>query len=481
MRKSFYALIASVLLTTAYSCSDYNIGQSITSTSVAVLADSSFTVTGVTVENKVFPARTITQLLGIIKAENYGELRTDVVTQFMPSSLLDTVGVGLEDIDSCKFLFDIPLGGYTGDSIVPMRATIYRLNKSLPYPIYSDFDPEGYYDPADIICEATYTASALMLSDSLVEDMDDYECREFWVDAPLEFAYELYNKFDESPETFQDPETFEAWFPGVYIQNSFGSGRVMNIYNTEFRVYYQRHVTTDEGNDSIVYEQTQSYLGATSEIVSNNNISLEVDDNVIAMVEAGDIIVQSPCGYEVEIEFPIQEVVDVFQSGGDDNLHVINDLTFEIPAYAITNDYDIQPPTYLLMVKTSEKDDFFATNHVNDDESSFYATYDEDEEVYTFSSMRDFVLDIIDNKDGVADEEDKHFTLTPIDLISESSASSSSSSYYYYYYYYYYGYDTSSTTITGMRPALNKPSIARLDLENAKVKIEYSVQTMTNY
>lgn len=481
MRKAFHSLLAATLLLTAYACSDYNIGQSITDTQITIVADSSFTATGVTVENKIFPARTITQLLGIITAENYGELRTDVVTQFMPTSLIDTVGVALEDLDSCKFLFDIPIGGYTGDSIVPMRATIYRLNQSLPSTIYSDFDPEDYYDPDDIIGQATYTASALMLNDSIQEELDDYECREFQVETPLDFAYEFYNKFYEDPDIFLSPVTFEEFFHGVYIKNTFGSGRVMNIYNTEFRVYYHRHVTDDDGNDSIVTDLYQSYLGATSEIISNNNISLKVDDNVLDMVAAGDLIVQAPCGYEVEIEFPIQEVVDMFLSGGENALAAINDLTFDLPAYAIANDYGIDPPEYLLMVKTSEKDDFFATNHVTDDESSFYATYDEDEECYSFSSMRDFVLDIINNKDGVADEEDKLFTLTPIDLISESAASSSSSSYYYYYYYYYYGYDLTSTTITGMRPALNKPCIAVLDLENAKIKLEYTTQTMREY
>lgn len=478
MKKTFYALFAAVMLMIAYSCSDYNIGQSISETQVTIIADSSFTVTGVTVENKIFPARTITQLLGIIIAENYGELRTDVVTQFMPTALVDTVGMTADDIDSCKFILDIPLGYYTGDSIVPMQATIYRLNKSLPSEIYSDFDPEGYYDPADIIGSKTYTASALMLPDSVVEDLDDNYCREFLVDAPRSLAQEIFNKFIEDPELFQSPTAFETYFPGVYIQNTFGSGRVVNIYNTEFRVYYHRHVTDDDGNDSIVSDLEMSYLGATSEIISNNNISLTVDENVLDMIDNGDLIVQSPCGYEVEIEFPIQEIIDMFQSGEND-VHVINDLTFEIPAYALSNDYGIKPPDYLLMVKTSEKDDFFATNHVTDDESSFYASYDEDEQCYSFSSMRDFVLDIIDNKGGIAEESDKHFTLTPIDLISESSASSSSSSYYYYYYYYYYGYDTSSTTITGMRPALNKPCIGRLDLENAKIKLEYSTQTMS--
>ena len=124
------------------------------------------------------------------------------------------------------------------------------------------------------------------------------------------------------------------------------------------------------------------------------------------------------------------------------------------------------------MVKTSEKDEFFATNHNVDNVSSFYATYDSSTHSYKFSGMRSFVLDILNNKNGVADETDKEFTLTPIDLIAENTSSSNS-----YYYYYYYGSSASSTEVIGIRPALNKPSIARLDLDNAKIRFIFSTQS----
>ena len=115
MKRYFHVLLATVMLSAAISCNDNNIGQSITDTVTEVVTDSSFTVTGVTVENTVLPARTITKLLGIISAKNYGVLTTDVVTQFMPTAYIDTVGVSVDDIDSCKFVFDIPAGGFTGD------------------------------------------------------------------------------------------------------------------------------------------------------------------------------------------------------------------------------------------------------------------------------------------------------------------------------------------------------------------------------
>ena len=479
MRKSFYSLLAGIMLMAVYSCSDNNIGQSITDTVVTVEVDSSFTVSGKTFSNRVLPARTITQMLGVIKAQNYGELRSDIVSQLMPATLLDTVGVKADDIDSCKFVFQIPLsGGYAGDSIAPMRTTVYRLNKVLPSKLSTDLDPTEYYDEKDVLGSATYTASAIMASDSLKLVYNNSSIREFSVKVPTSFAQEIFKKFKDSKETFQDPAVFANYFPGIYVKNSFGSGRVMNISSTMFKAYYHRHTKTEAGNDTIITKIDMNYMGATPEVVSNNNVSLLVDDNVMSMVNNGDAIIQAPSGFEVNIDFPIQEIIDKYQSGGNSDLAVINDLTFEIPATAVTNDHGIRPPEYLLMVKSSEKDDFFATNHTTDSKSSFYATYNSSTKSYKFTGMRDFVLDIINNKNGIAADADKHFTLAAVDLIAEKKDTSSSS--YYYYYYYYDQSSTSNLEVTGIRPAMNKPSIAKLDLSKAKIKLVYSTQSIRN-
>ena len=80
---------------------------------------------------------------------------------------METTGVTIDDIDSCKFVFDIPAGGFTGDSVMPMSTTLYRLNKALPSKITSTFDPTDYFARADVIGSTTYTASSLMAPDSI--------------------------------------------------------------------------------------------------------------------------------------------------------------------------------------------------------------------------------------------------------------------------------------------------------------------------
>ena len=49
-----------------YSCSDENIGSSLTDTKSEIIEDSSFVMTGVSVENKKLHARTSTKSLALV-------------------------------------------------------------------------------------------------------------------------------------------------------------------------------------------------------------------------------------------------------------------------------------------------------------------------------------------------------------------------------------------------------------------------------
>lgn len=66
--------------------------------------------------NQRVQARTSTQLVGLLKADGYGTLSSEVVTQFIPAALIDTMGVSSEMIDSCRLMLAITGDGFTGDS-----------------------------------------------------------------------------------------------------------------------------------------------------------------------------------------------------------------------------------------------------------------------------------------------------------------------------------------------------------------------------
>jgi len=463
----FHLMLATVISLGVCSCTDDTIGMSITDTQSVINEDSSFVITGHSVLNKSVQSRTTNQLIGIIKAVGYGTLSSEVASQFMPATI-DTVNTTVDMLDSCRLKLRIAYtGGYTGDSLAPMRINVYRLNKQLPNPIYSDFDPTDYYDEDDLLGTTSYSVASAATAQELGSNYVYQYYREIYVPMPLSWAQELFNKYKSSPETFATPSAFAQYFPGIYIKNTYGSGRVMNFTNTELEVFYRYHTTSVTSGADTTYSTGSSYLGATPEIVSNNIISLDIADEIMERVNNGEAILMSPAGLEVQVKFPIQDIIDTYKSNIGENQAALNELRLEIPVEEIYNEFDIAPPTYVLMVKTALKDQFIAGDSLTNNKDSFYATYSSTDKAYIFTGLRDYILNILKNKGGVADEEDINLTITPVDLTTYTTTSSS-----------YYYYSTSSTTITKISPAVSTPSLARLRLDKAKIKVTYSKQTL---
>lgn len=468
MKQLFNVILAAAALLALYACTDETIGVSITDGVSTIIEDSSFVITGRSVLNDHVQMRTSTKMLGTLQADGYGSLTAEAITMWMPAASVDTTGVTVDMIDSCRLKLRMPYRvGYTGDSLAPMRLNVYRLNKPLPSPIYSDFDPTGYYDESDLLASAPYSPLSgwLEISSSYVTGTSQYDTvRVISVPMPVELGRELFSTYVNDPTKFSSPKAFADVFPGIYINNSYGSGHVLNIKATELDVYYRQHEQQSDGTDTIT-AHAQSYLASTPEVVSDNIIRFDVDDAVTEMVNSGYAMIVAPAGYEVQVHFPIQDIIDNYQANIGRNQAVINTLSLELPVSVPLTEYNIQPPTYLLMVKTSKKDTFINGDSLVNNKDSFYAVYDAVGKRYVFSGLRSYVLNILNNQGGIATDDDFDFTITPVDVTT----------YTYTQSYYYYGGGTTSA-VTKISPMVSRPAIARLMLDKAKIKITYSKQ-----
>ena len=466
MKQLVNVILAAAVLLGLYACTDETIGVSITDSASSIIEDSSFVITGHSVRNDRVQMRTSTKMLGVLHADGYGSLSAEAVTMWMPAMRIDTTGIKPEGIDSCRLKLRLPYtGGFTGDSLSPMRLNVYRLNQALPSPIYSDFDPTGYYDSADLLASESYSPSSgwLEIGTSYVTGTAVVDTvRVISVPMPTALGRELFTTYLADPSKFSSPKAFADVFPGIYITNSYGSGHVMNIKATELDVYYHKHVWLDDTTETDS-SFCQSYLASTPEIISNNIIHYNVDDAVTSMVNNGEALIVAPAGYEVQVRFPIQDIIDKYKSNVAGSQSIINTLSLELPVSIPETQYDIQPPTYLLMVKTSQKDNFINGDSLANNKDSFYAIYDASAKRYVFSGLRNYVLNIINNQGGIATEDDINFTITPVDVTN-----------YTYSQSYYYGGTTS--TVTKISPMVSRPAIVRLLLDKAKVKITYSKQ-----
>ncbi len=470
MKHLFRMILAVAVLLGLHSCIDETIGVSITDSVSSIIEDSSFVITGHSVLNDKVQMRTTTKMLGDLNAAGFGRITASAVTMWMPAAKIDTARITAESIDSCRLKLRLPIrGGYTGNSQAPMRLDVYRLNKSLPSPIYSNFDPTGYYDSDDLLASEAYspTSGWQEVTDYYYtgSEMSRDTVRVISVPMPVEVAQDVFNAYVADPSRFSSPKDFADIFPGIYITNSYGSGHVLNISATEFDVFYHRHIVlSDTAEVDSAYRQT--YLASTPEVVSNNIIHYEIDDAVKQMVNNGEAIVAAPAGYEVQLHFPIQEIIDKYRANVGNNQSIINYLSLELPVSIPVTEYNIQPPTYLLMVKTNKKEAFINGDSLTNNKDSFYAIYDPVEHSYVFTGLRDYVLNIINNQGGIAGPDDFDFTVTAVDVVN----------YTYPQSYSYYGYGSSTTVVTKISPMVSRPAIARLMLDQAKVKISYSKQ-----
>lgn len=445
------AMIAGALA----SCEESStIGSSIVQDNVEIVIDSTFTVSGRSVTVERVPSRTVTQLIGVIDAKGYGQLESDVVCQFMPAAALVTEGVTADDIDSLKLVLTMSKTGFVGDSLAPMGMEVYRLNRQLPSPIYSDFNPADYYDHNALLGSTIYSTTAIGISDSLAA----LTYRTVTVKLPKELGRELFNKYKEDPSVYSGPTQFANFFPGIYIKNNYGSGRVLQVVVSAMEMYYRQTLPIEGTDRDSTYNRIGTYFAVTPEVISNNNIHLSLAPELNARAEAGEAIVAAPAGRDVEIEFPTRSIVDSYKAYAG-NMAVINALSLSIPAEVITNDCSITPPPYLLLVKSSEKETFFNDGKITDGVTSFYATYDESTRSYAFNDMRQYILDMV-AKESI-DPKDYTFTITPISVATETTSSG-------------------TAYISEITPYVATPAMVDLNIEKAKIKFVYSKQTIKN-
>lgn len=448
--------VAAICATGFSACDDDTtdeIGSSLVQTESSVDICSDFTLEGKSVENNRVQSRTISQLIGKIDANGYGTLSSDFVTQLMPAATLDSMLTSAEEIDSLKLLMLYNKGSYVGDSIVPMGMEVYRLNRQLVAPIFSNFNPADYYNPSEPIGSKIYGASDLSYNDTL--STSTYNA--LYVDLPRSLAVELFDLYKSNPSAYLSPTEFAKYFPGLYVKSNYGSGRVTSFGATALELFYHYPTVNTAGNDTIISTSGVFYQ-ATPEIISNNNINLAVDQSLKDRMNAGEQLLIAPAGYDVELTFPVREIIDYYNANRG-VLSVLNTLTMSIPVETIANDYGIEPPEYILLVKKSEKTEFFEQNKITNGTTSFYAQLNTATGSYEFSSLRQYLIDCI-NKGEKLTADDYTFIITPVEVQTETQSS----------------YYQTTTTVTAITPYITGPAMVRLRLDKATTTLTFSNQ-----
>ena len=467
LHKAIAALLSLAILA---SCEDSSlpIGGSLVNGEVSITVDTlEMKLDASSIMEPEFDSRTQTKLLGRINVPEYGSLECSFVSQLMCATKMNIPdSITVNDIDSIRMVLTVPRGSLTGDSLAPQQLKVYRLTRQLPSDINSAFDPDGYYDPSSPLGVRSYTLSALSMNDSLFKKQESIRIP---IMLPKKMAQDVFNAYKNNPGIFQWPQTFAQYFPGVYVEQNFGNGCIGVISSMKFFTYwhYMRQVYQKKDDDSGEYHYVPTLtrdsvclFSSQPEVLSANKVTYKVSDYLKKLANSGKAIITTPGGYYVNVKFPAQEIIDKY----DKDLYsiaVVSKLSFEIPAEAVENDYGLDAAPHLLMVKSSEREAFFRDNKIPDGKTSFYAPYNTESKSYTFSGMREYILELIDSGKAV-DPADMEFSLVPVVVSTEEVP----------------GYTSTTTYVTRCAPYIGRPTVTQLDTDKAIVCFTYSRQTI---
>lgn len=451
-----------VIITAALSACDdtaSSIGSSLTEQNVSITVDT-FGITGHSVQVNAVRPKTSYQFLGRVNIPGFGMLSSDIVTQFLPSTKLDTATYTYENVDSLVLIMSYRSGAFIGDSVAPMGLQVYPLIKPLPDNISSDFNPAGYYGP--LLASKTYNTSTLGQPASV----QGASTRAIRINLGKELGQKLFKEFKENPANYASGQVFaKNLFPGLYIRNSFGSGRLTNIAATGMSMHLRKIHTPEGASKPDTLDAEHLYYLVTPEVVCNNNLSVKLESSLTDRIAAGQTLLVAPAGYDAQLTFPLQEIIARYKSIPA-GLSLINKLTLSIPVDTIKNGNSVDVPPYVLLVLSNKRDEFFQKNKLPDGTTSFYAPYDATTKAYNFTGLREYLLEKI-KKDNIT-EDDYTFSLVPVNVTFESSPSYSSS--------YYYGSTASSQVVAQVQPFISSPAMGVLNIPKAQVLFTYSSQ-----
>lgn len=255
--KSIYAAAAALFSLAAFSsCEDSTspIGGSLVNGEVTIVVDTlEMKLDASSILEPNFDSRTQTKLLGRINVPEYGSLDCSFVSQLMCATKMNIPdSITVNDVDSMRMVLTVPRGSLTGDSLAPQQLKVYQLTKQLPSDINSTFDPKGYYNPSDPLGVKSYTLSALSMNDSLFKLQGSIRIP---IMLPRKLAQDIFTAYKNNPETFQWPQTFAQYFPGVYVEQNFGNGCIGVISAMKFYTYwhYMKQVYQKKDDDSGEY------------------------------------------------------------------------------------------------------------------------------------------------------------------------------------------------------------------------------------
>ena len=322
-------------------------------------------------------SKTSLGLLGNFYDPTYGETQYGYLCNFYtsPSAVFGEV---IDDrIDSVILI--LSYRSFIGDSLTAMEATVYGIpeGKKLDRNYYSNIDPWQYAKKDLLWAKKSYTARDLNVSDSIYFQTLLYPnsySHYLKFDLPKSVGQQIYNKWNspEKEKTFGNLDEFFKFFPGMYIESTYGSGNILVVEDTRLVVYYDTPVQLKDihGNDSIIVERPEYALFcATDEVTQLNKFKNRERDNLQLINDNTLTYLKTPAGVVTQLEIDLQKIVEKI---GDNRTFNNVRLILNVEEQK-KEQYPLQIPPTVLLINPDSVKIFFEEGRRADRIYNYYA------------------------------------------------------------------------------------------------------------
>lgn len=440
MKKIFVFLALAVSMALITSCDDTTdtIGGSlIPDNDKLVVSTDSFDVSSKTIPAGNVIPRTSTGYLGkMTDAETNTQVTANFMTQF---HVLDNYQMTVADsitsrdaskniiADSCEIrLF---YKGSYGDSLAQMKLTAYELNKPVEEGITyrSNFDPiaNNYVRTnGGIAVNRSYTLTDLTEPDSVrktsnyvkninIKLNDQYTDKEGVVYN--NFGTYLMRKYQSNPTAFRNSYHFlHEICPGFYFKITDGEGSMAKIEQAQINIYYRAKKGTSE-------KETFTKLVGTEEVLQLTNFSNDQAKLQDLIKETGHTYLKTPAGLFTQLTLPITDILT-----GHEN-DTINSAKIEVKRVNnnASSTYNFGIPQNVLMLPADSVETFFAKTRLNDNKTSFLASYNTTKNSYIFNNISGLISFFKQAKSPRSENWGK-VVLVPVELQTTTTGSGAS-------------------------------------------------------
>ncbi|MDR2791439.1 MAG: DUF4270 domain-containing protein [Tannerellaceae bacterium] len=325
-------------------------------------------------------ARTTAGLLGRLYDPLLGDLQADYICQFYcPADFrfTNTPYKGLIDSVELRLYYE----SWVGDSLAPMRAQVFAVDRPLERNFYTNINPADYCNFSQPLGSHVYTPFDCTVPDSIRYYKDADSSYTFYpqinIRLPHKFGQDFYDETLNNPSSFASQDAFNRFLPGLYITTDFGAGNIIRIDLSYLNIYYRYAVTGSDGQDSLVNGGER--FSVTREVLQLNRAE-HIGMETLLTDNADFTYLKTPAGLYTRITLPTTAMHDLL---GD---RILNNVPFEPTPMPFRDDpYDLPYPPYLLLLPEDSITTFFENGRIEDNRTAYLYTYNSTTATYQYS------------------------------------------------------------------------------------------------